>query len=109
MTGLVWVSLTAGLISRRARELQASPPLHRLQHPLQQGQLVGLAGRLVPADAADAGEAHGDAGLVAGGALEALEGDLEDQAVARLGADAADRAEAFDGVVANELVDLEQL
>ena len=64
---------------------------------------------LVPAEAGDAGEAHGDAGVVAGGALQALEGDLEHQAVVGLGAHGADRAEAVGGVVAHEAVDLRQL
>ena len=43
---------------------------------------------LVPADAGDAGEAHGEAGLVARRALDALEGDFEDEAVVLLGATA---------------------
>ena len=94
---------------RGDERLESSAPLHLLQHPLKRHELIGLARGLVPAQAADPREAHGDAGLVAGGALQALEGHLEDQAVVRLGADRADRAEAFDGVVADELVDLLQL
>src|SRR5260221_728241 len=45
------------------------PALRRLtcrQHPLQRLQLVGFAGGFVPADAVDAGKAHGDAAFVAG-------------------------------------------
>ena len=50
------------------------------QQLFQRLDAVGLRRRLVPADAADAGEAHGEAGFVPGRALQALEGDLEDEA-----------------------------
>ena len=54
------------------------------------------------------GKRMASAGAVAGGAGEALEGDLEDEAVGGLGADGADRAEAVGGVVAHPAVDLER-
>ena len=73
--------------------------LFRREQRLQCLQRVGVAGELVPAEAGDAGEAHGEAGAVAGGALQALEGDFEDEAVVGLGAHGADRAEAVGGVV----------
>ena len=47
---------------------------------LQRLDAVGLARRLVPADAVDAREAHGDAGFVPGRALQPLEGDLQHEA-----------------------------
>ena len=56
----------------------------------------------------DAGEAHGHARFVAGGAVEALEGDLQHQAVFLVGFYRAHRAEAVDRVVAGETVDLFQ-
>ena len=48
------------------------------------------------------GKRHGDAGLVAGGALDGLESQLEDQ----LRLDAAHRAEALDGVAPHKGIDL---
>ena len=79
ISGLVQAVVAWVLAARRIRSPETSAQRASIcvQHPLQRRQLVGLAGRLVPADAADAREAHGDAGLVAGGALQALEGDLE--------------------------------
>src|SRR3546814_13915900 len=52
----------------------------------------------------DAGEAHGDAGFVAGRAGDAVEGDLQDQ----LRLHDAHRAEAVDGVVSDPAVELAQ-
>src|SRR6185437_14064505 len=51
-----------------------------VQHFFQGRQFVGFPRRLVPADAVHARKAHGHARLVAGGALQALEGDLQHQA-----------------------------
>src|SRR4051794_23657050 len=48
------------------------------EHRLHRVDRVGLAGPLVVAVAHDAGEAECDAAWVAGGALDAVEGDLDD-------------------------------
>ena len=72
---------------------------------LQRLQRVGLRRRLVPADAGDAGEAHGDAGLVAGRRLDGVEGDFEHE----LRRDGAHRAEALHRVLADEAVELHEL
>ena len=53
-----------------------------VDQPLQGLQPVGLGGRLVPADAVDAREAHGDAGLVPGRAVDRVERDLEHERAA---------------------------
>src|SRR3954454_22347283 len=50
------------------------------QQLLQGRELVRLEIGLVPADAIDAGEAHGEAGFMTGGALQAFEGHLQHKA-----------------------------
>src|SRR4051812_38839177 len=80
-----------------------------VEHLLQGGELVGFPRRLVPADTIDAGKAHGDARLVAGGALQAFEGDLQHQTEALVSAHGAHGSEAFYRVVAHELVQALQL
>ena len=73
---------------------------------LQRLHRVGLLRRLVPADAVDAREAHGEPGAVAGRAVHAVEGDLEDERRH----DLAHRPVALDGVVADPAVEaLEKL
>jgi len=42
-------------------------------------QVIGFARRFVPADAVDAGKAHGQPAFVPGGRVDRIEGDLEDQ------------------------------
>src|SRR3546814_4627882 len=73
-------------------------PLDQLLHAFQ---AVGFLGWLVPADAVDAREAQGDAGLVAGGALHGVEGHLEAEA----GPDRPPRAAALGGGCADPAVD----
>src|SRR5579883_2270005 len=75
------------------------------QHLLQRFQPVGLARRLVPAQPADAGKAHGDAGFVPGRALQALESNLQHQALVSFMNDVTDGAEFLDGVAADKAVD----
>src|SRR5262249_18712527 len=77
-----------------------------LEHPFQGLQPVGFARRLVPAQPADAGKTHRHAGFVPGGTLQALEGDLHDQALAGLVRHLAHRAEAVDRVAPHIAVDL---
>src|SRR5689334_13805997 len=78
---------------------------------LQAGELEGivdrvrLADRLVLAHAQHPREAHRDARLVALGSLDAFEAQLEDE----LGLHHAHRAEALDGVAADEVVHLADL
>src|SRR5215207_5735990 len=70
---------------------------------------VGFGRRLIPADAVDAGEAHGDARAVPFRALQALEGDLEYEAAVHSVRHLAHRSEAVDGVVADIAVELREL
>ena len=79
------------------------------QHVLQCLEPVGFARRLVPAQPADAREAHRDAGLVPRRALQSLERDFEHQALVRLMHHLAHRAEALDRIAPYEAVDLQQL
>src|SRR3954469_8162418 len=79
------------------------------QHRLHGLQPVGLARRLVPAQAADAREAHRDAGLVPRRALQALEGDFHHQPLVGLMHHFAHRSEAVDRVAPHVAVDLEKL
>src|ERR1700704_377738 len=72
--------------------------LDLVQHLLERLQPVGLARRLVPAQAADARKAHREPGFVAGRTLQPFERDLEHQALVGLVHDLAHRAEALDGV-----------
>src|SRR5690606_27206272 len=72
---------------------------------LEAFQAIGLLRRLVPADAVDAREAQGDAGLVAGRALYGIESDLEDQARAHR----AHRPEALCRVGPDPAVELLEL
>jgi hypothetical protein len=65
----------------------------RGQQRLEVVERVDLVHGLVVAPAEHAGEAEGDAGLVAGGGLDALEADLEDLD----GLDLPDGAELLDG------------
>ena len=51
------------------------------QHPFQRFDRSASRGGLSQRMRLMRGKAHGDAGLVAGGALQALEGDLEHQAL----------------------------
>ena len=61
------------------------PPCFDLSdHGLQPLEAVSLSGRHVPAQAVDAGKAHRQAGLVPRRALQALEGDFQDQALVGL-------------------------
>src|SRR4249919_3674835 len=74
-------------------------------HPHQVFQPVGFLGRLVPADAVDAGKAHGDARFVPARAMHRVEGDLEHEPWL----DLAHGTEAVDGVIAHPAVELEKL
>ena len=74
-------------------------------HGKQGLQPVGLGGGLVPADAMDAREAHGDARFVAARGLDGIEGDLEHQRRAHR----PDGTELLDGVVTDEAVELQEL
>src|SRR5260370_22622885 len=74
-----------------------APGLDPLQHTLEGFQSVGFPGRLVPAQAVDAGKAHGEARLVPRGALQSLEGDFEHQARIGFVRPLAHPAEAVDG------------
>src|SRR5439155_27080384 len=65
---------------------------------------VGLAAGLVPADAVDAREAHRHPGFVAGRAVDAVEGDFEDD----LGRHLAHRPPAPPRVVTPPLVETPQ-
>jgi len=72
-------------------------------------QPIGIARGLVEAQPADAREAHGDAGLVAGRPRHALECDFEHQAAVIFMHDFAHRPEAVDGIAADEAVDFGKL
>src|ERR1700722_16722996 len=86
------------------------PPCFDLSdHGLQPLEAVSLSGRHVPAQAVDAGKAHRQAGLVPRRALQALEGDFQDQALVGLMYDLAYRAETVRRVAADEAVDLQHL
>src|SRR5262249_36759484 len=100
--------LLAPSFSHRRRPGTArAPPL--FQDSLQRFQPVGFARRLVPAQPADAGKAHGEPRLVPRRTLQSLEGDLKHQALGGLVHDLSHRAEALDGVAADEAIDLDQL
>jgi hypothetical protein len=79
--------------------LGASFPL--LQQRTQRLHRIRLNGFLVPAPAVDAGEAHGQSGLVALRRLDAFEGQFEDE----LGPDFSDRFRGLQGVVPDGSVD----
>src|SRR6266516_5171558 len=79
-----------------------------VKHSFQRFEAIGLAGRLVPAQAMDAGKAHGKPGLVPGRTLQALERDFQHQALVGLVHHLAHRPEAVDGVAPHEAIDLEQ-
>src|SRR5260221_1175474 len=91
---------TANAIAVSSRSARMSD-----QQPLERAEPVGLLGRLVPADAADAGKAHRQPGAVPARAMHGIERDLEHQP----GLDLAHRAEAVDRVVAHPLVELTEL
>src|SRR5262249_15603330 len=63
---------------------------------------------LVPAQPVDTWKAHGEAGLVSSGTLQALECDLEHQPLAQLVHDFTHRAETINGVAADETINLQQ-
>src|SRR6478736_8297332 len=83
--------------------------LAALEDLLQGLDPVRLRRRLVPANAADPGKAHGDAGFVPGGALQALEGDFENEPAILAVFHLPDGPEAVDRVVADVAVELQQL
>src|SRR5258708_6037716 len=81
---------------------------HGLQHPLQRLQPVGLARRLVPAQAIDARKPHRDAGFVPRRARQSLEGDFQHQPLIRFMHDVPDGPEFFRGIAADETGELQQ-
>src|SRR5687768_4027639 len=72
---------------------------------LQRVEAVGVGRRLVGAPAQDPREAHGDAGLVPAGAVDALEAELEDV----LGLHGAHRPEPLERVRADPAVEPQDL
>src|SRR6185312_17217000 len=78
------------------------------KHLFQRLQPVSLARRLVPAQAADAGKAHGETGFVPHRELQTLECDFQHKAFLRAVLDLAHGAESLDSVAAYEAVDLDQ-
>src|SRR5262249_10430848 len=82
-----------------------SDPRSLHDHPHQRFQPVCFFGRLVPADAMDAGKAHGDARFVTGRAMHGIEGHLEHE----LGLDLTDRAKRLHSMVAHEGVEPSEL
>src|SRR5205085_6681872 len=79
------------------------------QHALERREIVGFARRLVPADAVDARETHGDAGFVPRRVLQSFESNFEHQPKILAGAHGAHRTEALDRVVAHESIEFAQL
>jgi len=86
------------------RPVIAFPPA--IEQRLQRLQPVRIARVLIPAQPADAREAHRHAGFVSGRTLEAFERHLEHEAVVACMRDFPHRTEAVDGVGAHEFVDL---
>src|SRR5258708_37204373 len=89
------------------RTAAASPPA--IEQSLKRLQPVGIARVLVPAQPADAREAHRDAGFVAGRTLEAPQRPFEHQAAGGGMHDFADRTKTAHRVVAHEFIDLAEL
>src|SRR6476659_5760876 len=79
------------------------PSLH--DHAEESLQPIGFLGRLLPADAMDAWEAHGHARFMPARAMHRVEGNLEHKP--RL--DLAHGTETVHGVIAHESVELPQL
>lgn len=79
------------------------------EHPFQRLQPIGFGRQLVPAQAIDAGKSHGEPGLVAGGALQSFECNLEYKAPVRLVHHLAHRSKATDRLLAHETVDPKKL
>src|SRR5689334_17007747 len=82
--------------------------LAALQHILQRFKTISLARGLIPAQSADSRKTHGDAGFMAGRALEALERYFQNQPLVRFMRDFAYRPEAIDRISPNEPIDLNQ-
>src|SRR5438067_637812 len=80
-----------------------------VKHSFQRFEAIGLAWRLVPAQAIDARKTHGEPGFVSGRALQSLECDFQHEALIGLVHDFAHRPEAIGGVASHEAIDLEQL
>src|SRR5690242_14424196 len=91
-------------LSRSAEGLAAGAPASSY-HRGEGCQLVGLIRRFVDANAADAGEAHRQTGLVPGARVDRIEGDLQHQALL----DLAHRSEALDRVTADPAIEPFQL
>src|SRR5437868_11060661 len=95
-------SATMGSVTGCGRRKSAAASLQL--DALKTGEAEGIfhavrfGNGLVGAHAQHPGEAHGDSGLVAVGALDTLEAQLEHE----LGLHDPDRAEALDGVPADE-------
>src|SRR5437660_3589693 len=78
------------------------------QQPLQHLDPVGIFRRLVPANAVDAREAQSDAGFVPARPVDALECNLENQALVARIFDFAHRAKAVDRVIADVAIELRE-
>src|SRR5947209_8367359 len=79
------------------------------QQPLQNLDPVGIFRRLIPANAVDARESQSDAGFVPARPVDALECNLENQALVARIFDFAHRAKAVDRVIADIAIELRQL
>src|SRR5689334_8701477 len=86
------------------RNIALGPPLLD-DHRLQRLESVGFLSRFVPANAADAREAHGHARFMPRRAMHRIEGHLEHE----LGLDLADGAETVHRMIAHEGIELSQL
>ena len=105
-TGCAWRRWLAVGGGRFLPPLRPWGPLRLAGHQrLGRGQAIGFVGGFVTAPAGDAGEAHGDAALVAARGLNALEGQLKHQQ--RL--NRPHRPEPFGGVGSNPAIELGDL
>src|SRR5262249_22586992 len=79
------------------------------EQPLERLDTVGLAWRLVPAQAIDAGKAHRQPRFVAARSLQAFERHFEHETLVGLVHNLAHGAETVDGIAAHEPVDCAKL